>query len=123
MSQRRLTLVIALVAVTPLLVYPLAVLAGGSPSFPRPKPCGVVAEPGETAELDLVYGRFETEAEASDLRDRVVAVGFVGTEVRPDACGGWIAVYDGITDYANGASVVDEARTAGFDPHLEIAPG
>lgn len=123
MSPRRLRLAVVSVVVLPLLGYPLAVLAGGAPSFRTLARCSSPASPGERAELELVYGRFATEGEAVELRDQVVRVGFVGTEVRPDGCGSWKVVYDGVPDYATGVAVVEEARTVGFDPRLEIAPG
>jgi hypothetical protein len=122
MRRPRSLAVVGLVLV-PLLVYPLAVLARGGPTFPSGGGgCERAASPGDTAELELVYGRFETSAAATELRDDVVRVGFVGTEVRRDACGEWKVVYDGIDDYATGASVVAEARRVGLDPRLELAP-
>ncbi len=112
------------VAVIPLLLYPMVVLAvDGTPSFPTTAECAHPAEQGETAKLELVWGRFDTYPEAEAYLAKVVGTGFVGAEIRGDGCGRVLVAYDGITDYANGASVVEEARKAGFDPHLEVAPG
>jgi hypothetical protein len=49
-------------------------------------------------------------------------VGYVDAEVRPDACGRWKVLYDGITSYDQGASSRDEARRAGLEAEVEIQP-
>jgi hypothetical protein len=124
MSHSQRTVLAMCIAAVPLLIYPLVVLAGGGASFPTyDRSCGQIAAPGATEGLELVYGRFDTSAAAEQLRDDVVRVGFVGTEVRRDDCGQWKVVYDGIDDYATGESVIEEARGAGFRAHLEVVPG
>jgi len=115
---RRLALVVAIVVV-PLTVYPLVTIAGGSPRFPDRSECihGVVnGDP-----VDIVYGRFESPADAEDLRDRVVDTGFTGTEVLPDGCGRFKVVYENVPSLDVAQQVQEEARKAGFEPTLERA--
>ena len=111
---------VAIVAV-PLIGYPLVVGADGA-RFPSPHDCVRIASPGETAELDLVFGRRDTPAEAERLLERVQAVGYVDAEVRGDGCGRWKVLYDGIESYAQGASSAAEAHGAGLEAQLEIQP-
>ena len=84
----------AIVAV-PLIGYPLVVGADGA-RFPSPATASAERRPGETAALDLVFGRRDTTAEAEQLLERVRGVGYVDAEVRADGCGRWKVVYDGI---------------------------
>ena len=111
---------VAIVAV-PLLAYPAVVLGGGGAPFPSPPTCVRIAPVGSTEELDLVFGRRDTLAEAEELAERVRGVGYALAEARPDGCGRWKVVYDGIDDYAQGASSADQARAAGLEAELEIA--
>jgi hypothetical protein len=114
-------LVAAAIVAVPLIAYPL--LAGaGSASFPSRDDCVRKASPGETAPLDLVFGRRDTDAEAQQLLERVRGVGYVDAEIRLDACGRWEILYDGITSYAQGASSAAEARGAGLEAWLEVEP-
>lgn len=110
----------AIVAV-PLLGYPLVVAADGA-RFPSPEDCVKPASPGETGELDLVFGRRATTTEAERLLARVQGVGYVDAEVRGDGCGRWKVLYDGITSYEQGSSSVAEARGAGLEAWLEVEP-
>ncbi|HET9288588.1 MAG TPA: hypothetical protein VFO26_13615 [Gaiella sp.] len=110
----------AIVAV-PLLGYPLVVAADGA-RFPSPEDCVKLASPGETGELDLVFGRRATTTEAERLLSRVQGVGYVDAEVRGDGCGRWKVLYDGITSYEQGSSSVAEARGAGLEAWLEVEP-
>jgi len=111
----------AAVVAVPLLAYPLVVGADGV-RFPSSEDCVRIAAAGETAELDLVFGRRDTPDEAQELLDEVVGVGYVDAEVRPDGCGRWTVLYDGIDSYAQGASSAAEARAAGLEASLEVAP-
>ena len=111
----------AAIVVVPLLGYPLAVRADRA-HFPSDADCVRKAAPGETADLDLVFGRRSTPAQAEELLARVRGVGYVDAEVRPDGCGRWKVLYDGITSYPQGASSAAEARRAGLDAWLEIQP-
>ena len=119
-SNARLAAV-AIVAV-PLLGYPALVLAGGGAKFPSPDDCVHVANPGESGDLDLVFGRRDTPAEANELLKRVRGVGYVDAEVQADGCLRWKVVYTGIESYAQGASSRAEARAAGLEAELEIEP-
>ena len=115
-----LTKALAAVAVV-LLVYPVALLAQGGPKFPTRAECARPATSDDDGqELELVFGRFASPAEAQELRDKVVGVGFVGTEVSPDGCGLWKVSNDGIDSFAGGEATAAEARQAGFDPRVEI---
>ena len=114
--MRRLVVVLAAAAC---LVYPLAVLAGGSPPFPARDDC--VRQAVDGAEIEAVFGRFATEREADELQARALAVGFPGTEVIRDACGLAKVYLPGIPTLEVGHEFVEEARSAGFDVTLERA--
>lgn len=105
----------------PLVGYPLAVRADRA-HFPSATDCVRKATPGETAELDLVFGRRSTPAEGKELLARVRGVGYVDAEMRPDGCGRWKVLYDGIESYAQGASSAAEAHGAGLEAWLELQP-
>ena len=111
---------VAIIAL-PLIGYPLVVGADGV-RFPSVQDCVREAHPGETAELDLVFGRRETPQRAERLLARVRHVGYAAADMRPDGCGRWKVVYDGIDSYPQGASSAVEARSAGLEAWLEIAP-
>lgn len=121
MTRSTVRLVAAAIVVVPLLAYPLVVAADGA-RFPSPDDCVRLAAEGETAELDLVFGRRDTRAQADELLERVRGVGYVDAEVRGDGCMRWKVLYDGITSYSQGASSVAEARGAGFEAWLEVEP-
>lgn len=110
----------AIVAV-PLIGYPLVVAADGA-RFPSPEDCVHKASPDEPGELDLVFGRRDTTAEAELLLERVQGVGYVDAEISGDGCGRWKVLYDGITSYEQGSSSVAEARGAGLEAWLEVEP-
>jgi hypothetical protein len=122
MTSRQLRLAAVLVVAIPLLVYPALVLADGA-RFPSSDDCVRVAPEGSSGELDLVFGRRNTPADAGQLLQQVVAVGYVDAEVRPDGCGRWKVLYDGITSYDQGLESRTEARGAGLDAEVEIDPG
>jgi hypothetical protein len=117
----RIRLAAAAIVAVPLVAYPLVVGADGAP-FPSQADCVRVARPGTTEQLDLVFGRRDTPAEAERLLERVRAVGYVDAELRPDGCARWKVLYDGITSYEQGASSAVEARRAGLDAQVEIQP-
>ncbi len=117
-AQRRIAL--GLVAVT-LLAYPVIVALGGEPRFPSAAECAIRAHPGETRDVEIVYGHFDTRAEADELLARVVGTGFVGTEVETDGCGRFEVVYHGIDTYEQGIGTVDEAKGAGFHAQIEVS--
>jgi hypothetical protein len=112
----------AAVVVVPLVGYPAVVLAGGGARFPSTDDCVHIAGPGESGDLDLVFGRRDTPAEANALLARVKHVGYVDAQVQEDGCLRWKVVYTGIESYEQGASSAAEARGAGLQPQIEIAP-
>jgi hypothetical protein len=69
-----------------------------------------------------VFGRRSTPDAAEQLLARVRGVGYVDAEVRPDGCGRWKVLYDGIESYAQGASSAAEAHGAGLEAWLELQP-
>lgn len=121
MSRRAMGLAAAAIVVVPLVGYPAVVLADGA-RFPSADDCVHVATPGETGDLDLVFGRRDTVPEANALLDQVRSVGYRDAEVQADGCLRWKVVYTGIESYEQGASSAAEARGAGLSPQLEVAP-
>ena len=121
MTRSTTRLVAATIVAVPLVGYPLIVGADGA-RFPSREDCVRIASPGETAPLDLVFGRRDTPAEAGQLLERVRGVGYVDAEMRPDGCGRWKVLYNGIDSYAQGASSADEAHGAGLEAWLEVEP-
>ena len=99
------------------LAYPLAVLAGGSPAFPSKADCMHVAH--ADGDLEVVFGRFESAAEATPLLQRVLAAGFKGSQVEPDGCGLLKVAVHGIPTLKVGTQVVAEARSVHLHPTLE----
>jgi hypothetical protein len=100
--------------------YPLAVLAGaGAPSFPTRDDC-VLPATGD-GDLEAVFGRFDSQWRAGQLRDRALAVGFQGTETKRDACGRVKVYLPGITTLEVGRAFAEQARGAGFEVTLEQA--
>jgi hypothetical protein len=116
---RRVWLAAAIVAV-PFVIYVGTTLADGAPRFPTRAEC-VHAVEGQP--VDLVYGRFDSPTAADDLRDRVVSVGFTGTEVIGDGCGRWKVVLENVSSIVVASQVRAEAVKAGFAPMLELATG
>ena len=101
--------------------YPLLVAADGA-RFPSPDDCVKVASPADEGELDLVFGRRDTRAEADELLDRVRGVGYVDAGVAADGCWRWKVLYDGIERYEQGLESRAEARGAGLEAELELEP-
>ena len=110
----------AAIIVVPLLAYPL--VAAGGARFPSTDDCVRLASEGETGELDLVFGRRDTVAEAEALLEQVRGVGYVDAELQGDGCLRWKVLYDGIESYAQGASSAEQANGAGLEAWLEIEP-
>jgi hypothetical protein len=111
---------VAIVAV-PLVAYPAIALRDGV-HFPSSEDCVHVAQPGATGDLDLVFGRRDTPAEADALLAQVQKVGYVDAQVEGDGCLRWKVVYTGIESYEQGASSAAEARGAGLQAQIEVAP-
>ncbi len=102
------------------LVYPLAVVAGGSPRFPSQAEC-VHAAKGD-AKLEAVFGRYPSVTAATTALAHVLELGFTGSLVEPDGCGRVKVVVRGIPSLAVGRDLIAEARGAGLEPTLEAAP-
>jgi hypothetical protein len=110
---------LALVAAAAL-VYPLAVLAGGSAHFPSRADC--VQKATKDGNIEAVFGRFDSTRDADTQVTRVVHLGFKGAEPERDSCGRVKVVVRGIPTLAVGRSLVAEARRVGLEPTLEEAP-
>lgn len=108
-----------LVLVALALVYPLVSIGSGSVTFPTRTECATPAT-GE-GEVDAVFGYFEDPRPAVKLRDRALAVGFVGTEAGWDACGRMRVALTGIPTLAVGEQFAEQARNVGFEIMLEQA--
>jgi hypothetical protein len=57
--------------------------------------------------------------EATAIRDRLVAAGFVDAQVRGDGCGRWKVVNPGVETLEQARGHVADARRFGVDPELE----
>ena len=121
MTHRSAVLLAAAIIAVPLVGYPLVVGADGA-RFPSVDDCVKIASPGDEGELDLVFGRRDTRAEADELLDRVRGVGYVDAVVVGDGCLRWKVLYDGIESYEQGLESRAEARGAGLDAELELEP-
>jgi hypothetical protein len=109
---------IVLIAV--LLLYPLAVLAGGAPRFPSRHDC---ARPATTDEnVEAVFGRFGTIAAAESVQMRAARAGFKNLQVESDGCGLFKVALHGIPSLQVGRDFVREAKRVGFPPTLERSP-
>ena len=120
MTHSRARILAAAIIVVPLLAYPL-VNAGGA-RFPSRDDCVRPASEGEPGELDLVFGRRDTVAEAERLLEQVRGVGYKDAELRGDGCGRWKVLYDGIESYEQGASSAEQAHGAGLKARRELEP-
>jgi|APDOM4702015248_1054824.scaffolds.fasta_scaffold161108_2 hypothetical protein len=117
-GRGRLALAAAVVLV-PLLGYPSAVLVGGAPRFPTRAECARPA--GASGPVDVVFGRFDTPDAADALRDRALAVGFVGTKTLADGCGRYKVVLTGVPSIEVGREIQAEAAPVQLAPRLEQA--
>ena len=110
--------VAAAIVLVPLIGYPLVTLASGSPRFPSDAEC--VRPALNDQPIDLVYGRFDDPESAAEARDRIVAVGFTGTEVLPDGCGSWKVVLEGVPSLEIAREIQAEAATVDLSATLEL---
>ena len=101
------------------LLYPLVVLAGGAPRFPDRGECVHPAKEG--ADLEAVFGRYAERGAANAVLQRVLKVGFKGSEIERDGCGSFKVVVHGIPTVAVGRELLAEARTVGLHATLENA--
>ena len=79
----------------------------------------LVLAPTGDGEYQVVFGYSDSELEARELRDRVLAVGFQGAEVARNACGRVKVFVDDVPSREVGEEVIREARTVGLEPTLE----
>ena len=121
MTPFQVRLAAGAIVVVPLVGYPLIVAVDGA-RFPSQADCVRIARATDDAELDLVFGRRESPAAAERLLERVQRVGYGDAELRPDGCGRWEVLYDGIESYAQGLESRAEARGAGLEAELEVEP-
>ena len=115
MSRAAPWLVVAALA----LVYPVVILATGNPSFPARDEC--VHPATMDGDIDAVFGYFDTELEAVEMRDRALEVGFAGTEMTWNGCGRIRVAVGGIPTLAVGREFVEQARTVQLEVTLERA--
>jgi hypothetical protein len=101
-----------------LLAFPLAGLAGGLPHFPSRSDC--VRSPVAGQPVAIVFGRFDRLDAAQGLLARVESVGFKGVRIEQDGCGRLVLWLPDAPSVAVGQSVVDEARSAKLEAHLEL---
>jgi hypothetical protein len=112
---------VSAIVLVPLLGYPLVTLAGGAPRFPSPEEC--VHAPVDGQAVDVVFGRFDDPESAAAFQDRVLSVGFAGTEMLADGCGRWKVVLLNVPSIEIGRGVQAEAATVDLSPTLELGVG
>lgn len=101
------------------IAYPVAVVAGGGPHFPSRADCVDTAT--RDADIEAVFGRLESRADAEVLQQRALGLGFKGTAIERDACGRLKVLVHGITTLAVGRELAAEARKVGLVVSLEYA--
>lgn len=99
------------------LAYPVVTLATGGPTFPTRDEC--VREATAHGEIDAVFGYFDSEAEAVEVRDRALEVGFQGTEASWNGCGRVRVAVGGIPTLEVGREFAEQARSVGLEVTLE----
>ena len=98
------------IVLTVALAYPLAVVAGGTPSFPSRDEC--VHPAIEDGDIDAVFGYFDSERDARVVRDRALDW---------NGCGRVRVAVGGIPTLDVGRDFSEEARSVGFEVTLEQA--
>ena len=117
-SQKARARVAVAIVVVALAVYPAVTLAGGKPRFPSAYDC--VQAPVEGQRVLVVFGYRDTYPEAILLRNRALAVGFLGMEAAQDGCGRVRVFVDDVPTIAVGEEVIREAGTVDLEPTLEF---
>jgi hypothetical protein len=107
----------SVIVLVPLAAYVAAALADGPPRFPTRDEC--VHAPVEGEPVDLVFGRVDDPASGEELRDAVVAVGFLGVESLPDGCGRWKVVLEDVPSADIAREVQAEAASVELATTLE----
>jgi len=77
---------------------------------------------GDVSGLEAVFGRTKTQAQATDLQQKVRARGFLNTMILSD-CPGFKLVLHGIETFDIGVALQAEARKEGFLVTLECIKG
>jgi len=107
------------IVVVVVIAYPLVVSVRGAPQFPSRDDC--VQPATMDGDIDAVFGYFDSERDAVAMRDRALAVGFIGTEMLGNGCGRVRVAVGGIPTLVVGREFAEQARAAGFDVTLEQA--
>lgn len=115
--RRDVAIACAIVSV-PLLGYPIAMAARGDVRFPSVRECA--QPPVEGQPVNVVFGRFDDPNRATALRDRVLSVGFTGTEMLGDGCGRWMVALLNVPSLVIAREVQREAATVDLKPTLEV---
>lgn len=113
-SRTRLSLSLVVAAA---LLYPLVVLAGGSPHFPSRGECA--QRPRGNDKIEAVFGRFRDRTAAVQARSRALKLGFKGLAVERDGCGYAKVVLHGVPSLAVGRELTVEAAHVGLRVMLE----
>lgn len=88
---------------------------GTSSSAKSPSDCGRLEF---VSQLEVVFGRFKTEAAAVALRTRVTRQGFTNANIIP-GCDGFRVVVRGIETWDQAVDLQDEARTVSYNVTVE----
>jgi hypothetical protein len=99
------------------LLYPLVVIAGGSPHFPSRGECA--QRPRENDKIEAVFGRSRDRAAAVEVQRRALSLGFKGLVVERDGCGYAKVVLHGVPSLAVGRELTAEAAQVGLRVMLE----
>ncbi|MDP9223999.1 MAG: hypothetical protein M3P18_09100 [Actinomycetota bacterium] len=99
--------------------YPVGIVSGGTPHFPKRSDCVDLAT--KDGEIEAVFGRFDKRAEAAARLELVIGRGFKGSEIQGDGCGRIKVVLHGIPTLAVGRALAAEARSEGLNVTLEYA--
>jgi hypothetical protein len=102
---------------TVLLVAALVLIVGvsGAPARPQQGCTTPVFQNG----LDVVFGRFATEAGADRWTAEVVRIGFKGVKTVRESCTVWKSVLRGVDSFTVAAGVQSEARRVTYYPTIE----
>ena len=74
--------------------------------------------PDGVGPVHVVFESSGSAAEAEPVRDRIVALGFVGTTIGRDDCGRLRVLLESIPNVDVGRAIIAEARPAGLEPRL-----
>jgi hypothetical protein len=101
------------------LAYPVGIVSGGRPHFPKRSDCVDLAT--KNGEIEAVFGRFDKRADAAARLGLVLGRGFTGSEIEGDGCGRMKVVLHGIPTLGVGRQLATEARSEGLNVTLEYA--